>query len=430
MSTAFLSLLLVFIVAAALRLSIVLSMFAAGIVYLFVSKQDIGLLVDQTLNTTITLNVLLAVPLFILTANVMNASTISERLWSFANAFVGRFPGGHGHVTVLTNLIMSSMTGSAASDAAGAGMVAIRMMRKQGHYPGGLAVAVASAASLLGPLIPPSIPMVLYALISGASIGALFLAGIVPGLLMALSISILIAMIAKKRNLPRGEPVPLREWPCVCARAAVPMTLPVVLLGGIWGGVFTPTEAAAVSSLWAIMIGAIWYRNLSLHALVEVFRESSRQSAIVMLLLVSSFIVNYAITNEGLGDGLARWIDGMNLSPIAFLLLVNVLFLLLGTVLDGAVMLLVFVPVLLPAVKALNIDLVHFGVVVIVNFMIAIISPPYGLILFILSSLTKVPMREINREIWQFCVPLFIVLLILIVFPSITLFVPHMFGLK
>ncbi|MET0443596.1 MAG: TRAP transporter large permease [Pseudorhodoplanes sp.] len=430
MSTAFLSLLLVFIVAAALRLSIVLSMFAAGIVYLFVSKQDIGLLVDQTLNTTITLNVLLAVPLFILTANVMNASTISERLWSFANAFVGRFPGGHGHVTVLTNLIMSSMTGSAASDAAGAGMVAIRMMRKQGHYPGGLAVAVASAASLLGPLIPPSIPMVLYALISGASIGALFLAGIVPGLLMALSISILIAMIAKKRNLPRGEPVPLREWPCVCARAAVPMTLPVVLLGGIWGGVFTPTEAAAVSSLWAIMIGAIWYRNLSLHALVEVFRESSRQSAIVMLLLVSSFIVNYAITNEGLGDGLARWIDGMNLSPIAFLLLVNVLFLLLGTVLDGAVMLLVFVPVLLPAVKALNIDLVHFGVVVIVNFMIAIISPPYGLILFILSSLTKVPMREINREIWQFCVPLFIVLLILIVFPAITLFVPHMFGLK
>jgi tripartite ATP-independent transporter DctM subunit len=430
MSTPFISLLVVFVVAAALRLSIVLSMFAAGIVYLWVSKQDIGLLVDQTLNTTFTLNVLLAVPLFILTANIMNASTISERLWTFANTIVGRLPGGHGHVTVVTNLIMSSMTGSAASDAAGAGMVAVRMMRKQGGYPGGLAVAVASAASLLGPLIPPSIPMVLYALISGASIGALFLAGIVPGLLMALSISILILLIAKRRKLPRGEPVPMRQWPAAFGQAFVPLTLPVVLLGGIWGGVFTPTEAAAVSALWAMIIGGLWYRTLSFKTLVDAFQESSRQSAIVMLLLISSFIVNYAITNEGIGDSLSRWIAGLNLSPLAFLLLVNVMFLVLGTVLDSAVMLLVFVPVLLPTVKALGIDLVHFGVVVIVNFMIAIISPPYGLILFIMSSLTKVPMREINREIWQFCVPLSIVLLVLIVFPEITLFVPRMFGLK
>ncbi|ARQ01962.1 TRAP transporter large permease [Pseudorhodoplanes sinuspersici] len=430
MSTSFIALLVVFVVAAALRLSIVLSMFAAGIVYLWVSKQDIGLLVDQTLNTTLTLNVLLAVPLFILTANIMNASTISERLWTFANTIVGRLPGGHGHVTVVTNLIMSSMTGSAASDAAGAGMVAIRMMRKQGGYPGGLAVAVASAAALLGPLIPPSIPMVLYALISGASIGALFLAGIVPGLLMAVSISILILLIARRRKLPRGEPVPLRQWPTAFGQAFVPLTLPAVLLGGIWGGVFTPTEAAAVAALWAMIIGGLWYRSLSIKTLVEAFQESSRQSAIVMLLLISSFIVNFAITNEGIGDSLSRWIAGLNLSPLAFLLLVNVMFLVLGTVLDSAVMLLVFVPVLLPTVKALGIDLVHFGVVVIVNFMIAIISPPYGLILFIMSSLTKVPMREINREIWQFCVPLSIVLLILIAFPQITLFVPHMFGLK
>jgi C4-dicarboxylate transporter DctM subunit len=430
MSWPFIALLSVFVVAAALRLSIVLSMFAAGIVYLWASKQDIGLLVDQTLNSTITLNVLLAIPLFILTANIMNASTISERLWTFANAVVGRLPGGHGHVTVLTNLIMSSMTGSAASDAAGAGMVAIKMMRKQGHYPRGLAVAVAASASLLGPLIPPSIPMVLYALISGASIGALFLAGIVPGLLMALSISILILLIAKRRNLPRGEPVPIRQLPQAFGQAFVPLTLPVVLLGGIWGGVFTPTEAAAVAAFWAILIGAVWYRILSFAGIAEAFRESTRQSSVVMLLLISSFIVNYAITNEGLGDALSRWIASLDLSPIAFLLLVNVMFLLLGTVLDAAVMLLVFVPVLLPTVKALGIDLVHFGVVVIVNFMIAIISPPYGLILFVLSSLSKVPMREINREIWLFILPLAIVLLILIVFPQVTLIVPQMFGLK
>lgn len=430
MSWPFIALLSVFVVAAALRLSIVLSMFAAGIVYLWASKQDIGLLVDQTLNTTITLNVLLAIPLFILTANIMNAATISERLWTFANAVVGRLPGGHGHVTVLTNLMMSSMTGSAASDAAGAGMVAIKMMRKQGRYPGGLAVAVAASASLLGPLIPPSIPMVLYALISGASIGALFLAGIVPGLLMALSISILILLIAERRNLPRGEPVPIRQLPQAFAQAFVPLTLPAVLLGGIWGGVFTPTEAAAVAAFWAILIGAVWYRTLSLVEIAEAFRESTRQSSVVMLLLISSFIVNFAITNEGLGEALSRWIASLNLTPIAFLLLVNVMFLILGTVLDAAVMLLVFVPVLLPTVKALGIDLVHFGVVVIVNFMIAIISPPYGLILFVLSSLSKVPMREINREIWLFILPLAIVLMILIVFPQVTLIVPQIFGLK
>jgi tripartite ATP-independent transporter DctM subunit len=208
------------------------------------------------------------------------------------------------------------------------------------------------------------------------------------------------------------------------------MTLPLVLLGGIWSGVFTPTEAAAVAAAWAMLIGVVFYRNLGWRQLAEVFRESSRQSAVVMMLLISSFIINYAITNEGLADALARWMDSADLSPFAFMMLVNLLFLVLGTVLDGAVMLMVFVPVLLPTVRALGIDLTYFGVIVILNFMIAIITPPYGLILFVLSTLTRVPMREINREIWLFCLPLTVTLFILIAFPSITLFVPHLFGLR
>lgn len=212
--------------------------------------------------------------------------------------------------------------------------------------------------------------------------------------------------------------------------ALIPLTLPVVLLGGIWSGIFTPTEAASVAALWAIALGVIVYRNLNIHALYAVFVESARQSAVVTMLIISSFIINYAITNDGLAEALARWITSMQLSPLGFMLMVNVLFLVLGTVLDGAVMLMVFVPILLPTVKALGIDLVHFGVVVIINFMIAIISPPYGLILFVLSSLTKVPMREINREIWNFCIPLTIVMLILIVFPDLVLFVPRWFGYR
>jgi tripartite ATP-independent transporter DctM subunit len=304
------------------------------------------------------------------------------------------------------------------------------MMRKVGNYPAGLAVAITAASSCLGPIIPPSIPMVIYAILSGASVGALFLAGIVPGLLLAVSLMLMVAWIGKRRGLPFGNAVPFAELPRVFGRALVPLTLPLVLLGGIWGGIFTPTEAAAVAAFWAIVIGAAIYRNLGLKALYAVFALSARQSTVVMMLIVSSFIVNFALEREGVAQALANWIIGLQLSSLGFQLAVNAMFLLLGTVLDGAVMLLVFVPVLLPAAKSLGIDLVHFGLVVILNFMIAQITPPYGLILFVLSALTGVPMREINREIWQFCLPLTIVLLLLIAFPAITLWLPWMFGYK
>ena len=430
MSTALIAMCVMILIGALLRLSIVLMMFTSGLVYLWMKGQDLGLLVDQTLNSMFSMYVLLAVPMFIFAGNVMSASTISERIWSAADLLVGRLRGGMGHVTVLMNVVMSSMSGSAVSDAAGPGMVSIQMMQKVGKYPKGLAVAIAAAASCLGPIIPPSIPMVLYALISTASLGALFLAGIVPGLLMAASLMVWIAIIAKRRQLSFGRTIRLAEVPGVLWRAALPLTLPVLLLGGIWSGIFSPTESAAMAGLWAVLIGAFVYRNLGLTALIKIFATSSRQSAVVMMLIASSFIINYAITSEQVATNLAAYIAGLDLSSIAFLLLVNVMFLVLGTVLDGAVMLLVFVPVLLPTVNALHIDLVHFGVVVILNFMIAMITPPYGLILFVLGSLTGVPMKEINREIWQFCIPLTVVMMLLIFFPSLTLWLPHAFGYK
>ena len=430
MSTALIAMGLMIIVGALLRLSIVLMMFTSGLVYLWMKGQDLGLLVDQTLNSMFSMYVLLAVPMFIFAGNVMNAATISERIWSAADLLVGRLRGGMGHVTVLMNVVMSSMSGSAVSDAAGPGMVSISMMEKVGKYPKGLAVAIAAAASCLGPIIPPSIPMVIYALISTASLGALFLAGIVPGLLMAVALMGWIALIAKKRGLSYGQKISWAQVPGVLSRAALPMTLPILLLGGIWSGVFSPTESAAMAGLWAVLIGVFVYRNLGLSVLLKIFAISTRQSAVVMMLIASSFIINYAITSEQVATNLAAYITSLNLSAIGFMLFVNLMFLLLGTVLDGAVMLLVFVPVLLPSVNALGIDLVHFGVVVILNFMIAMITPPYGLILFVLGSLTGVPMKEINREIWQFCIPLTIVMFLLIFFPQITLWLPHAFGYK
>jgi tripartite ATP-independent transporter DctM subunit len=374
--------------------------------------------------------VLVAIPMFILAANIMNAASISDRLWAMANALVGRFRGGMGHVTVLVSMIFSSMSGSAITDAAGPGLVAVRMMREIGKYPAGLACAITAAAATIAPIIPPSIPLVIYALISGASIGALFLAGLVPGVLMGLALMIAIWLIAKRRNIPAAEHVPVSQLPGVMFRATPSLTLPLVLLGGIWSGIFSPTESAAVAALWALILGTVLYRKIKVSTLRAVFAESSRQTATTMLLVASAFILNYAIANERLADGLVAAIASMQLSQIQFMLVVNLFFLVLGCFLDGSVMMLVFVPLLMPSVRALGIDVTYFGIVVTLNFMIGLITPPYGLLLFVMSSLTRVPLIDIIREVWPFVLTLTVLLLILTWFPQIILFLPHAFGYK
>ena len=415
---------------AMMRLPLALVMFGGGAAYLFMTRQDIGLLVGQVMNQMTTMYVLVAIPMFILAANIMNAASISDRLWSMANALVGRFRGGMGHVTVLVSMIFSSMSGSAVTDAAGPGLVAVRMMRDIGKYPPGLACAIAASAATIAPIIPPSIPLVIYALISSASIGALFLAGLVPGVLMGGALMIAIWLIARKRGLPAAEHVPLGQLPAVLGRATPSLTLPVVLLGGIWSGWFSPTEAAAVAALWALMLGTLLYRKIRVSTLREVFGESSRQTATTMLLIASAFILNYAITNERLAEHLVATIADMKLTQLQFMLVVNVFFLILGCFLDGSVMMLVFVPLLIPSARALGIDLTYFGIIVTLNFMIGLITPPYGLLLFVMSSLTRVPLMAIVREIWVFVLALGGLLLMLTVFPEITLALPHAFGYK
>ncbi len=415
---------------ALMRLPLALVMFGGGAVYLFATRQDIGLLVGQVMGQMTAMYVLVAIPMFILAANIMNAASISDRLWAMANALVGRFRGGMGHVTVLVSMIFSSMSGSAITDAAGPGLVAVRMMREIGKYPAGLACAITAAAATIAPIIPPSIPLVIYALISGASIGALFLAGLIPGVLMGGALMIAIWLIAKRRNIPAAEHVPVSQLPGVMFRATPSLTLPVVLLGGIWSGVFSPTESAAVAALWALILGTVLYRKIKVSTLRAVFAESSRQTATTMLLVASAFILNYAIANERLADGLVAAIASMQLSQMQFMLVVNLFFLVLGCFLDGSVMMLVFVPLLMPSVRALGIDLTYFGIVVTLNFMIGLITPPYGLLLFVMSSLTRVPLIEIIREIWPFVLTLTVLLLILTWFPQIILFLPHAFGYK
>ena len=415
---------------AILRLPLALVMFGGGAAYLFTTRQDIGLLVGQVMGQMTAMYILVAIPMFILAANIMNAASISDRLWAVANALVGRFRGGMGHVTVVVSMIFSSMSGSAITDAAGPGLVAVRMMREIGKYPAGLACAIAAAAATIAPIIPPSIPLVIYALISGASIGALFLAGLVPGALMGLTLMITIWLVARKRGLPAADHVPVSQLPGVMLRATPSLTLPVVLLGGIWSGVFSPTESAAVAALWALILGTVLYHKIKVSTLRAVFAESSRQTATTMLLIASAFILNYAIANERLAEHLVAAIAAMELTQLQFMLVVNLFFLVLGCFLDGSVMMLVFVPLLIPSAKALGIDLTYFGIIVTLNFMIGLITPPYGLLLFVMSSLTKVPLMDIVREVWVFVLALAVLLLVLTYYPSITLFLPHAFGHK
>ncbi len=331
---------------------------------------------------------------------------------------------------VLVSVAFSSMSGSAISDAAGPGMVSVRMMRDVAKYPAGFSVALVAAAATIAPIIPPSIALVIYALLSNASVGALFLGGVVPGLLMAVACMVVVAIAARRLNLPRGAVVPLRDVPCALARAVVPMTLPAVLLGGIWGGIFTPTEAAAVAAFYALILGTFVYRKITVRAFFAAVHESVTASSTVMLLVAGAFIINYAITNEQLSDRFAVLFQAADLSQTEFLLLVNLAFLILGCFLDMAVLLLVFVPILLPTARALGIDLVHFGVLVTVNFMIGMITPPYGVLLFVLSSLTKVPIGEVVRSIWPFVLALIGALMVMVFIPETVTWLPRAFGFR
>lgn len=411
-----------------LRMPIGFSMLMSGVAYLLVKRQDLGLVAEQVSNGLYNSYVLLAVPLFVFAANLMNAGTVSERIFDFCRILVGRLRGGLAQVDILVSVVFSGMSGSAIADAAGPGLVTIRQMLKKPEYTRGFAGAVVVASATLGPIIPPSIPMVIYALVSGASVGALFLGGVVPGLLMTLLMMGVVHVIAVRRNMPREEPVPLAQWPGVLWRGALPLSMPIVLLGGIYSGAFTPTEAAAVAALHALLLAAVVYRALNWRRFWGVVLESTRASAVITIILAGAFTLNYAFTAEGVPQAMAAWVDGMQLSRVQFLLTVNLLFLVLGCFLDVSVLLLVFVPMLLPAVKLLGIDLVHFGVLVVLNMMIGLIHPPFGMLLFVTKALTGIPIGEMMREGWLFLVMLLLLLLAMTLFPEIVLWLPRTMG--
>ena len=427
MSAPFLILIALFVVLAALRVPIAFAMLVAALGYLLAAGRDIGLAADQIMNTLAANSLLVAIPLFMLAANLMNAGSISDRLFAACHVLVGRIKGGLAQIDVLVSVLFASMSGSAVADAAGPGMVTIRAMDKAG-YPRGFAAAIVAASSVLGPIIPPSIPMILYALMANASIAALFLAGVLPGLVIAVAMMLVVWRTAERRNFPVEPPIPRPERARVLARAALPLGMPVVLLGGIYSGAFTPTEAAAVAALYALLLAGLVYRELGTRQLFAAFADTARQSAVILLMICGAFAVNYAVTAEQLDKALAAWIGALGLRPLAFLIVVNAVFLLLGCIIDATTMLLVLVPVLLPTVAALGIDPVYFGVLVVINITIGLVTPPYGLLLFVLAALTRIPLREIIAECWGLIGALVASLALMVAFPGLVLWLPRVLG--
>jgi tripartite ATP-independent transporter DctM subunit len=404
------------------------SMIAGSVLYLLLAGQDMGTVAEQLLNGLYTNYIILSVPLFILAAEFMNIGSMTDRLMTFCNALVGRFRGGMAHVNILQSIIFAGMSGSAIADAAGTGKMMQTMMTKDGAYPPAYAAALTAVSSVIGPIIPPSIPMVLYALVSDASIGYLFIGGVIPGLLMAFAQMVIVFVGARRRGFPIEKPVPLRALPRITYDAFPTLMMPVVLLGGIYSGVMTPTEAAAVAAAYALLISAGLYRSVSLGEFYGALQRSARSTASIGMLIAGAIVFNYVVTVENIPATIKTLLSTWQLSATGFLILVNVILLLLGCVLEGTAILLIVVPVFIPTAQALGVDLVHFGVVVVVNIMIGLVTPPYGLLLFIMSFISGEPLRAIVKEVGPFLFAMIVALAIITFVPGTVLWLPRLLG--
>ena len=406
------------------------AMIAGSILWLFMSGLDMGTAAEQLLNGMMGSQLLLAIPLFVLAAEFMNTGSIMDRLLRFCNAIVGRFRGGLAQVNVVQSIIFASMSGSALADAAGSGKLMQTLMTKDGKYPAAYAAALTCVSSVIGPIIPPSIPLVLYALVSDTSVGYLFLGGVIPGLLLGVVQSGLIAYTAKRRNFPVEERVPLRDMPRITWEAFPALMMPVILLGCLYTGITTPTEAAALAALYALLVSAFLYRAVRWQDVYNSLTTSARITVSLGMLIAGAMVFNFVITSENIPKTLSGILKAYELSPLVFLLFVNAVLLILGCFLEGTTIILVILPVMLPTAHALGIDPVHFGVMAIVNVMLGLVTPPYGLLLFMMTKIANVPLKDMVIEVMPFLAVMIGALALITLVPELVLWLPRVMGYK
>lgn len=401
---------------------------SAAIIMLFMGGFDLLVMFPQRLYSATTSFPLLAIPFFILAGNLMNTGGMTHRIFNFAHLFVGRVRGGLAHVNVVGSMLFSGMSGSAVADAMGLGTVEIAAMKKAG-YSARYAAAITCASSTIGPIIPPSIPLVIYGSLAEVSVGALFLGGILPGILMGVGMIVAIALRARRLDLPRSEGwPPLRDAVRIAVDAVPALLTPGIIMGGILTGVFTPTEASVVAAIYALLLGMFYYRELRVEDLGEILMVTGRQTAQVMFIIAAAGAFGWVLVQQQIPNLVIDAVLSLSQRPWMVLLLVNIVLFILGMFIEGiAIMIMVF-PIFVPLMAKIGVDPVHFGIVMTLNLMISLLTPPVGLCLYVVADISKVPMSELVVEMWPYLLALVAVLGFVTYVPEFTMFLPRLFG--
>ena len=404
-----------------IRMPIGLGMIAGSIAYFLAKGLSMGSLVNTIGYGLTNAYILIAIPLFIFTANVMNTSEVTDKIFDFARAVIGKRPGATGYVNIVASLIFAGMTGSAVADASGLGTLEIAQMKKEG-YDMPFSCAITASTAVIGPIFPPSIPFVIYAMISGASVGKLFMGGMVPAILLCIVTGIYVYFVSKRRNYPIGTRVPFKQFFFSTLKALPALLTPAILLMGIYTGLMTPTEAGAVAAGYTLIISFLVYRSLSLKSLGKILLDTLRTTGAIFLVIAGAYGFSFIVTSEQVSHHVVAALGGIVHKPWVFLLVTNILFLILGALIDVNVSELVFLPIILPLVHHFSINLVHFGVMICLNMMIGLLTPPFGMLLFVTAGIGKVSLKELIREVLPLIGVLLVALAVITYIPESVLF--------
>ena len=419
------ALIIIFIILTILRFPIALAIGIACMISMtFFSEIDVIIMVQRWV-TGVDTFVLLAIPLFVLSARLMNAGGITDRIFSFARALIGHVRGGLGQANIVASMIFSGMSGSAVADAGGLGAIEIKAMNDQG-YPKDFSCAVTIASSVIGPVIPPSIPMVLYGALAEVSVGRLFLGGIIPGALVGLSLMLLVFIISLKNHYPRDARVSFLEFCKRGAQAFLPAMTPVIILGGIMGGVFTPTEAAAVAAIYAFILSFFIYRTIKIADLPNILIETMVTTAVVTFLISNASIFSYLLLLGDIAGGIVTFLTAITMNKFVMLFILNLVLLFFGAVMEAGVAMILLVPILVPVLKVVDINLVHFGVLMTLNLMIGCATPPVGVSLFVVSHISDIRVERLMKAILPFLVPPIVVLFLITYVPVLVTWIPDL----
>jgi tripartite ATP-independent transporter DctM subunit len=406
---------------------IAFSLGAAATVYLILKGVSLGLIATR-LFTGLDSFTFMAIPFFILAGELMNSSGITKRLVNFTSLFVGRLRGGLAHVSVVTSMLFGGVTGSAIADCSAVGTMMIPAMKEKG-YDDEFAAGLIASAAVMGPIIPPSIPFVVYALLSSTSVAALFLGGIVPGVMIAIGLMIATYIIATKRDFPRGERIKsLKQAATAIADGFIPLLMPFIILGGIIGGVFTATEASAVAVVYGLVVGLLVYRDLPWSAIRTALIGTAKTTGIVFLVIACSNVFNWMLVVEQVPQAMATFVSSFIHDRWAILLAINIVLLIVGTFMEGTAAMIILVPILLKITAIYHIHPVFLGVVVVLNLMIGLLTPPVGLLLYVVCGMTKLSLERVVKGVLPFLVVEIIVLFLITYIEPLSMFLPRYFG--